>query len=1123
MNLPDAANYPANTVNTTAAQPAARRRRWLTIILLALAAAALLAMGATAARQRYLTRGIPSGLPEPILLGGARAGVNIYLAEADDAATRQTLAAVRAAGISYVKQTFNYREGDDWAAADRIFSGASAESLTIVPLLDGDRQTGFAPPAPAAFAAWAGAFAARYGDQVDAYMIWDEPNLSSHWGGGPVNPGDYAALLSAAATAIRAADAGATIVVAPLAPTTETGPQNLSESLFLRALYEAGAAGAFDAVALKPYGFDTGPDDRRVAAGTLNFSRAILVRELLLELGDGGTAVWAGNWGWNSLPDGWSGPPSIWGQTTAEGQADWTVAALERARREWPWMGLMFLENWTPGAAADDPRWGFSIAERPAADALAAWLAAQPPDVALPGFHPARPDDPAQRYSGGWQFSPQFGADIGGDGDRVTFTFWGTGVGLRVRRADFRARLYATIDGQPANALPRDENGATLVLTSPDPAADFLADEWLARGLSPGVHTLELTAARGWDQWALNGFAVAYRPPEVGPDWLPAALGALGVALATLAVVAGRGADWGATGARVGRAYSRLSDRTQLLLVGGLAAVAGLTGWLTWGPDALGIYRRLGDLGQLAATGGAAALFYVTPSFLIYALALAALIGLLVLRPAWGLALIALTIPFYVPPLPKPILGYRFSPVEVFTLATLAAWLARAALDAGAAYRRDGRRPARPRLVRADWAALVFVLVATVSLFVTARRDVALTEWRVVIIEPALFYLLLRAIRPSGRELWVMLDAWVLGGVIVAGYGLWQYATGQDLITAEGGLLRLRSIYGSPNNVALYLDRLLPLLVAVPLLGQALSATRRRLYAAAVAPVGLALLLTFSKGALLLGIPAGLLVVFWVWQRRAGRRTWPWVVGAAVGGVAALALASQVPALAARLDLFGVTGFFRVSLWRAAANMASDHPLLGVGLDNFLYAYRGRYILDAAWQEPNLNHPHNIVLDFATRLGLLGLLAGAWLVFEAARALWQAIDLSGFPKPGRSGASAEWLAVAAGLAGALAAMLAHGLVDHSFFLADLAFVFFLILGVAVWLENTTTNLADQNSLFGVTNGRGNAGLGQGDNERQRAGAAEEHQPGDEHLPKQIQLRRQAQRVAGGGVGRNRFD
>jgi len=185
--------------------------------------------------------------------------------------------------------------------------------------------------------------------------------------------------------------------------------------------------GAFDVVAVKPYGFDTGPDDRRVEPQRLNFSRAILVRELMLAQGDGGTAIWAGNWGWNSLPVGWAGRPSIWGQTTAEAQAAQTVAALERARREWPWMGLMFLENWTAapaGTAADDPRWGFSIAGRPAAEALAGYQAGQLPSVAAPGFHLARSDDPAQVYSGAWAFSPQFGADIGQSGDRVTFTFW---------------------------------------------------------------------------------------------------------------------------------------------------------------------------------------------------------------------------------------------------------------------------------------------------------------------------------------------------------------------------------------------------------------------------------------------------------------------------------------------------------------------------------------------------------------------------------------------------------------------------------------------------------------------------------------------------------------------------
>ena len=1026
--------------------PSPARWRVLTLFTLVAAILAALALGATVARDAHFTRGIPDGLPEPIQGGGAILGVNVAL-EANGDALANTLADIKAAGIETIKQPFYFSADYQWDSADQIVQAIADQGLTLVPLLDGDPTDGFAPPEDvSAYAEWAAEFARRYGDSITHYIIWDEPNLATHWGGGPVNPNHYAALLTAAAGAIRAADPDAKIVAAPLAPTTETGPNNLSETLFLKALYEAGAAGSFDIVAAKPYGFDTGPEDRTVSPERLNFSRPILLRELMETRGDGQKAIWAGNWGWNSLPDGWTGPPSIWGQTSEEERAARTVAALDRARREWPWMGVMFLENWEPDAPPDDPRWGFSIAGRPTAEALAENLLSLPAGVAMPGFHLANPDDPSQQFTGQWEFSPDFGADIGESGDSVRFTFWGTDVGLRVRRADFRARLYATVDGQPANALPRDENGSMLILTSPDPAQDAITTEWVARDLPPGRHTLEVVASRGWDQWALNGFSVGYVPPEVTSLWTRAALAGVALVAVGLAFFSARRADWGAAGRAARAAYTRLSDRAQLAATAAAAALVALTGWLTWGQDALGIYRRLGDAGQLAATAAAAAVFYVTPSFLLFMLALAVLFVLLVLRPAWGVALIALTMPFYVPPLPKPILGYSFSPVEVFTLVATGAWLTRFALEKGLTARGRALRFSWPKLKRPDWAVLAFFLVATLSLLVAEFRGVALNEWRVVIVEPVLFYVLLRVTRLRDREMWVVLDAFVVSGLVVALYGLWQYATGQDLITAEGGLMRLRSIYGSPNNVALYLDRLLPLLAAVLLLGSRPShGLRRVLYGLALLPVALALLLTFSKGALFLGIPVSLIVVFWIWQRQAGRRAWPWVAAALVAGAVALAVAGRVPSLAARLDLFGATGVFRLNLWQAAANMFIDHPLLGVGLDNFLYLYRGRYILDAAWQEPNLNHPHNILLDFATRLGILGLLAGGWLIWEAINGARRALARGG----------GQWLPVAAGLAGSLAAMLAHGLVDHSFFLIDLSFVFFLILGVVVWMGERT--------------------------------------------------------------------
>ncbi|HXI18219.1 MAG TPA: O-antigen ligase domain-containing protein, partial [Chloroflexota bacterium] len=81
--------------------------------------------------------------------------------------------------------------------------------------------------------------------------------------------------------------------------------------------------------------------------------------------------------------------------------------------------------------------------------------------------------------------------------------------------------------------------------------------------------------------------------------------------------------------------------------------------------------------------------------------------------------------------------------------------------------------------------------------------------------------------------------------------------------------------------------------------------------------------------------------------------------------------------------------------------------------------------------EPNLSHPHNVLLDFWLRLGVLGVAA---LVISARTFLRQ--------KPG-SGAYAR--AAGLGAAGAAVALLTHGLMDNSYFLIDLAYGAWTIL------------------------------------------------------------------------------
>ncbi len=1013
----------------------------LTLMLFFTAAVLGIVLGELKVRHSYLTRGIAEEMPQPIAASGTELGINVYfdgLAEAD---LEDELEKIARAGYKSVKHSFFYSSRYDWPMAERLVEAINESGLYLIPLLDGDPSVQFAPPHDLNnFAAWSGEFAARFGDSIDYYMIWDEPNLTAHWGNQPVNPEEYGALLSAASMAIKSTDPRAWVIAAPLAPTVETGPMNISAHLYLQRLYENGVSRNFDIVAGKPYGFDYPPSDRTVDPGVLNFSHILLLRETMDRNGDGAKAIWAGNWGWNALPDDWDGDPSIWGQVDATRRLSWTIFGFERAQKEWPWMGVMFLENWKPGLDNNDPRWGFSVADQDIPRKMTA--SGLNNGVAAPGFHLAQESDPAQEYTGGWRFSPDYGADIRESGDRAQLRFWGTDVGIRVRRANYRARIYVTVDGQPANALPRDDRGAFLILTSPSRVEDYLSIELVAQDLLPGIHTLSLEADRGWDQWAINGYSVGYRPRD-GFRTGFIAMSILFILTLSGALLSLRAHGWHTLARYLRDPLLRLDRRLQFVLTVASGALLWLSGWLTWGQEALGPYRRLGEGGPIAFTAAAATIFYVSPVFILYVLALVLLLALIYTRPSRGLMLVAFAIPFYVKP--KPMLGYQFSPVEIFVLLTLGATLLhRLTLRT----LNNSPLPIMEKLgkkwLKEDWAVLLLVAVATVSLPFTERLDVATNEWRVLIVEPVIFYFLLRIAPLDQSELWRVVDAFVLGALVIALIGLGQLITGQNLIESEAGLMRVRSIFGSPNNLALYLGRALPVLLSVSLLGQG---RRRTFYLAALPLVSLAFILTFSKGGIFLGLPAALITILILWQRKKGARIWPWLTTFALISLVLLVIISQIPQLAARLNPQGDTGIFRINLWRSSLEMIREHPLFGVGLDNFLYAYRGRYIMDAAWQEPNLNHPHNIFLDFATRIGIIGLLAGTWLLALFLRRGVEAVrDVRG-----------EWIPLAVSMVAFLSYSIAHGLVDHSFFLVDLSYSFYLMLGIGLLITNKKRN------------------------------------------------------------------
>ena len=123
--------------------------------------------------------------------------------------------------------------------------------------------------------------------------------------------------------------------------------------------------------------------------------------------------------------------------------------------------------------------------------------------------------------------------------------------------------------------------------------------------------------------------------------------------------------------------------------------------------------------------------------------------------------------------------------------------------------------------------------------------------------------------------------------------------------------------------------------------------------------------------------------------------------------------------------------------------MLRDHPAWGVGLDQFVSQYP-RYIKPDAWQERFTSHPHNLILDFYVRLGLLGL---AWLIFTLVPFI-----VRGWRAAMRRKAEGDLLrfALVIGATGALVDFTVHGMVDQDYFLHMLAYGFwFAILIIRV--------------------------------------------------------------------------
>lgn len=1023
------------------------------------------AIGATQLDYDYELRGYVDATRDyPLPYRVPRLGVNAELMQYDTETLHQHLRWMEEAHVRWVRQLARWDDIErergtfDWEAWDRIVEAIQTYNLELVVVLINspdwarppERTKSSAPINLDDFANFARAFAMRYGDSVHYYQIWDEPNLRDAWGDTPPNPTGYMALLQRGYDAIKGADENATILMAGLAPTTETRGDNISDIRYLEALYALGAHRYWDVVVGKPYGFDDNPLRRDIDEGLLNFSRIIALREVMVAHGEAHKPLWASHWGWNSLPDDWQGEASIWGQVGHDERLFYTLDGLTRATREWAWMGAMFLEHWQPDAPADSALWGFTII-----DALnqptALWDALVSYDfdgVASNGLY--HPINNFAQYSGVWTLG-HLGADIGwleSSDSQLTFDFHGRDVSLLLREGDYFAFLYPQVNDQPANATPQDNRGNSYIFlrsASTTPEINLVP---VSRDLLEGEHRLTLLADKGWDQWALAGFAVSdgnlrdVYERQMVLGWVALVLSVVATAYTATRV------EW----RRISPSpFIRLGNLWHYLLSGvtSLALMVSLV--LAFGDGTPHFFRR--EVSQygiaIILSGGLLAL--TLPALVVIASSLV-LFTLIYNRLQLGIHLVLLYAPLILFPL--ELYQFAFPMAEYLLLLTVMAGFLRVLAHWGR-LRQTTPTSAQTswlvygqQLLWLDWLMLAWVLAGLLALNWSTYRAVAVTEWRTLFLEPVLFYGLVRYVVRDVKSFKDAIMFLVLGTIIASVVSLGQVLMGQGIITAEEGARRLGGVYGSPNNLALYVSRGLVFALAYVISGHLKS--MRWLAGAITILLGVTVLMTQSVGAILLGMPlSALLMVGMVYGRRGLG-----LMMALVGLVGAVALwLTQVSARFANLlNLSEGTTFLRLRVWESASAILRDHPLTGLGLDQFLYAYRSRYVRpDAIW-DVDLAHPHNILLDHWMRMGVIGLVLFIliqWHLWRGLAFLWR-----------QASADTRWLVL--GLMGCFAGILGHGLVDNALFYPDLMLIMALLLGIIGNWQASLSNFVDAN-------------------------------------------------------------
>ncbi len=377
----------------------------------------------------------------------------------------------------------------------------------------------------------------------------------------------------------------------------------------------------------------------------------------------------------------------------------------------------------------------------------------------------------------------------------------------------------------------------------------------------------------------------------------------------------------------------------------------------------------------------------------------------------------------------------------------------------------------------------ILLLISWTAIAVAGFTDGALGIWKAYFFEPILVFILILNLFKDKKGIEKIIPALSVSAFAVSVLAIYQKLTGNLIgnpLWAAAETRRVVSFFGYPNAVGLYLAPITMILtgwIAKEFSNFQFSIFKQflinKFLIFKISFVAFTILISLlsiyfakSEGAII-----GLVAAFFIFGIFAGKKIrWVTLAFAIIIGGTILAYTPARTLALDKIQLHDLSGQIRRQQWKETWKMLNDgHFIFGAGLDNYQktinpYHQEGIFVYDfhdpnfheklvasdelkkKVWQPTEIYmYPHNILLNFWSELGLLGMILFVWIILKFLGFSFQVLVFKNNKNK----------YIILGLLCSMVVIVVHGLVDVPYFKNDLAVMFWLMIAMLsiITIEN----------------------------------------------------------------------